>query len=121
MGQHHNRPDLLDRRRALRNGATKAEAVLWSALKGRRLDGLKFRRQHSVGRFVLDFYCPSRRLGLEVDGGVHDDPARAAYDGDRQRWLEARGIRVVRATNAEVLETLDVVVERVRDAVRAEG
>ena len=85
MPQLHNRPALLARRRALRNRPTKAEAVLWSALKGRRLDGFTFRRQHSVGPYVLDAYGPARRLAVEVNGGVHEDPARATYDGERQR------------------------------------
>ncbi len=88
--------------------------MLWSALKRRRLAGVKFRRQHSAGSFVLDFYCPDRRLAVEVDGGVHDDPSRADYDGTRHRWLAARAIRVVRVTNEEVLTQLDVASERIR-------
>ena len=117
MPRFHNRRALLPRRRELRNRPTKAEAVLWSALKGRRLDGVKFRRQHSAGPFILDFYCPASRLAVEVDGSVHDDPARAAYDADRQRWLAERGIRVVRVTNDEVLDRLDVAVERIRSVL----
>ena len=117
MPQFHNRPALRERRRALRNGSTRAERALWTVLKGRRLAGAKFRRQHSVGPFVLDFFCPAARLAVEVDGGVHADPARADYDGGRQRWLEARGIRVVRVTNAEVLQTPDIVAERILSAL----
>ena len=62
-------------RRDLRNHATAAERALWQMLKGRQLHGRKFRRQRSVGAYVLDFYCPSERLAVEVDGSVHDDPA----------------------------------------------
>lgn len=104
-------------RRALRNRPTRAEAVLWSALKGRRLDGFKFRRQHSLGPSIVDVYCPAARLAVEVDGGVHADPARAAADAERQRWIERHGIRVVRVTNGEVLRQLDVAVERIRQAL----
>ncbi|MEJ0064477.1 MAG: endonuclease domain-containing protein [Caulobacteraceae bacterium] len=72
----------------MRKNLTPPEARLWQALRGRALDGLKFRRQHPIGPFILDFYCVSARLAVEVDGSVHtlgDNPAR---DDSRDLWLE---------------------------------
>ena len=85
-------------------------------LKGRRLGGCKFRRQHSVGLYVLDFYCPSESLGIELDGSVHDDPARRTYDVKRQEALEAEGIRVLRFENRTVLRTPGVVLTTISEA-----
>ena len=84
-------------------------------LKGRQLRGRKFRRQHSVAGYVLDFYCPDERLAVELDGSVHDDPARQAYDARRQRALERDGIRVLRFTNETVLQTPDVVLAHITE------
>jgi len=88
--------------RDLRRGMTPAEEVLWKALRGRRLHGLKFRRQHPLNRFILDFYCVERQLVVEVDGGVHAAPDQAARDEERTLWLSTQGIRVLRVTNEEV-------------------
>ena len=118
-GRYANRPELKAIRRDLRNHATVAERSLWRLLKGSQLDGRKFRRQHSIGRFVVDFYCPAERLAVEVDGSVHDDPLRYRYDARRQRALDALGVRVVRFTNSEVLETPDVVAAAIRSAFGA--
>ena len=109
MPRHNNLGRLKGVRRALRHRATPAERALWQMLKGRRLGGRKFRRQHSVGAYVLDFYCPAERIAVELDGSVHDDPARQSYDVKRQQALVALGIRVLRFQNREVLETPDVV------------
>ena len=90
-------------------------------LKGRQLAGRKFRRQHSVGRYVLDFYCPAERLGVELDGEVHADPARAVHDGVRQQALEASGVRVLRFENRAVLQTPDVVLGAIAQAFSPGG
>ena len=111
--RYANLPGLKAIRRDLRNHATVAEKALWQILKGRQLHGRKFRRQHSLGQYVVDFYCPSERLAVELDGSVHDDPQRAAYDADRQREIEALGVRVMRFANDEVLQTPDVVEEAI--------
>jgi very-short-patch-repair endonuclease len=68
----HNRPELKEVRKKLRNQATPAEAALWKLLSGKKCGGLKFRRQHSVGPYILDFYCPEAKLAIEVDGNAHD-------------------------------------------------
>ena len=113
--RHTNRSDLKAIRRDLRNHATPAERALWQMLKGRRLHGRKFRRQHSIGSFVLDFYCPTERLAVELDGSIHDDPARRSYDVERQRALERLGVRVVRFANHAVLKAPDTVLAAIAE------
>lgn len=80
--------------RKLRRELTPSEQILWQALRNRHLNGMKFRRQHPAGRFVLDFYCDKERLAVEVDGGIHD--RRKEADRERQEYFEAHGIRFVR-------------------------
>jgi very-short-patch-repair endonuclease len=86
----------LERRRELRRRCTDAEAALWEVLRDRGLAGAKFRRQHSCGPFILDFYCARRRLAVELDGGQHFEPAAQAYDARRSAYLATRGITVLR-------------------------
>lgn len=77
---------------------------MWSILKGSRLDGRKFRRQHSVGRYILDFYCPAERLAIELDGAHHYSGAGAEYDRERRSFLEQFEINVIRFENRMVFE-----------------
>ena len=100
--------------RELRRTMTPAEAVLWRALRDRRLAGLKFRRQHPVGPLVLDFCCPILRLAVEVDGAVHD--AKTDQDSARTELLEANGYQVLRFRNDEVLTSLPSVLARIHHA-----
>ena len=103
----HNRKSLKQHRKDLRNNATPAEAQLWNALKKRQLAGRKFRRQHSIGPYIVDFYCPGERLVIELDGASHDGPLRSEYDAERQAYLEAKDIRVIRFENKQVFEDPD--------------
>ena len=100
-----------ERRRTLRRGETDAEHALWLLLRSRRLAGHKFRRQHSVGPYVLDFYCAEAHLAVEADGGQHYTPAGLASDAARTAYLEAAGIHVLRFSNVEVLTQRDAVLE----------
>jgi very-short-patch-repair endonuclease len=102
--------------RSLRTNMTEAEQVLWAALRYRKARGLRFRRQHPVGRFVLDFFCPSAKLAVEVDGEVHDQ--QTERDEERTRVLGAQGIRVLRFRNDDVLSDLPSVVRRITAAAR---
>ena len=87
--------------RHLRDQATDAEKKLWGLLRSRQLARCKFRRQVSVGRFIVDFVCFEKRLVLELDGGHHQD--QAAYDEQRTTWLASQGFRVLRFWNHQVL------------------
>ena len=89
-----------DRARQLRRDQTEAEARLWNALHDRRLGGWKWRRQVTMGPYILDFYCPEAGLVVELDGGQHAD--QVAYDERRARYLEGRGLRVIRFWNGAV-------------------
>jgi very-short-patch-repair endonuclease len=102
--------------RSLRHEATSAEKVLWSALRGRQMAGLKFRRQHPIGQVILDFYCVEKRLAVEVDGAIHLNPEQAAHDADRTDYLAQHGIRVLRFTNDEVERHLPDVLKKIQAA-----
>jgi type I restriction enzyme M protein len=97
----------LVRRRELRGRATDAERLLWRVLRMRQFVGLKFRRQHSVGHYIVDFYCADRQLAVELDGGQHFTVEGLAYDRRRTAYLAARGIRVLRFTNSELFENTE--------------
>jgi very-short-patch-repair endonuclease len=99
--------------RDMRNNPTRAERALWERLRGRQVKGLRFRRQHSIDRFIVDFYCAEARLVIEVDGASHAGPT---CDAERQSCLEALGLRVLRVTDAEVLTEIDAVIARIAEA-----
>src|SRR5262245_36394939 len=100
----------------LRRHMTSAERLLWGAIRRQQADGLRFRRQHPVGRYVLDFYCPSHRLVIELDGGIHEQ--QIEMDAARTEHLARYGNRVIRFRNAEVCDALPSVVERIRQIAR---
>jgi very-short-patch-repair endonuclease len=109
-------PQILEASRALRSATTHAEDVLWHALRAQGVPGLRFRRQHAIGRVILDFYCPAVRLAVEVDGGIHDDPTQRERDKARTDALSALGIRVIRFGNKEVVEQTTAVLVRIKQA-----
>ena len=107
------------RRRALRRTETDAERALWLLLRSRRLAEYKFRRQHSVGPYVADFYCFAARLVIEVDGAQHYTADGMADDDVRTRYLEAAGLRVLRFTNIEALTQREAVLQALLIALEA--
>ena len=104
-------PILLERARALRQRQTAAETILWKALRNRALAGFKFRRQHRIGYYIVDFYCFAKKLVIEVDGGSHI--GREAYDARRTDFLESLGCTVIRFTNEQVFENETGVLEEI--------
>jgi len=100
-------------RRELRREATEAESALWALLRGRQLVGFKFRRQYSCGSYILDFFCPARRLAIELDGGQHFDPKAEVYDQRRTAFLERRGIQVLRFATDLVFREREAVLEEI--------
>jgi len=93
--------------RRLRRAQTESEKLLWEALRRRRCAGLKFRRQHPFGPFILDFYCADHRLAVELDGGGHGEKRAAEHDRRRSRWLACQGVRELRFWNTDVIDNLD--------------
>ena len=110
----NNVPHLNTFRTDLRKNLTPAEAVFWKVVQRSKLDGRKFRRQHSVGRYILDFYCPSEELAIELDGQPHFSTRAREHDRDRRLFLEHYGIRVLRFENKRVFEDLDWVLAVIR-------
>ncbi len=106
-------------RRDLRVNATTAEVELWKFLKGRQIEGCKFRRQHSIGPFVLDFYCPETKLNIELDGNHHFTIDGMIADKRRDTFLKAKGIRVLRFENKLVFEELTMVLSQISKATKA--
>lgn len=102
--------------RSLRTNATDAERRLWRALRRRQLEGHRFRRQHPIGPYIVDFVCLSAKLVVEVDGGQHAQTEER--DAARTAWLESRGYRVLRFWDNEVLSNIDGVVQMVRQSSR---
>ena len=109
----HNRQYLKSLRRDLRNNLTGAEGELWKYLKGGQLNGRKFRRQHSIGNFILDFYCPSEKIAIELDGQVHRYSAAEQADMERDKALDELGIRVLRFENKDVFQQLEAVLQEI--------
>ena len=105
------------RAKELRKSATIPEKILWSALRARQLGGLKFRRQHPIEPYVVDFYCAEAKLIVELDGESHE--GRQAYDRQREAFLRKLGLTVLRVTNDDVLDNLDGVALAILDAAVA--
>jgi adenine-specific DNA-methyltransferase len=99
-----------DQARRLRRDMTDAERKLWASLRGRALSGAKFRRQQAIGPYIVDFHCSEQRLVIELDGGQHAEEW-AACDRKRSAWLEARGYRVIRFWNSDVMRNLEGVLQ----------
>lgn len=102
--------------RRLRRPLTGSEQALWEALRGCRLQGIKFRRQHPFGPYVLDFFCVKAQLAVELDGGIHDHADQKAYDHERSAYLEEHGLHVLRLRNEGVDEKIEDVVEKILEA-----
>ena len=112
------RPGSIQRARKLRKEMTLPEVLLWRLLR-QRPHGLKFRRQHETGYYVLDFYCSDARLAIEVDGMAHDNADRAERDGERDGWLARHGIETLRIPASEVLADAASAAEAIVEYARA--
>ena len=114
-----NRKEQRDVRRNLRLNATPAEAALWRILKGNQIEGLRWRRQFSVGPYILDFYCPRLRLCIELDGEQHYTVEGVDHDDNRTEWLwREKGIRVVRIENKDVFIQYERITEYIRNIAK---
>jgi very-short-patch-repair endonuclease len=117
VGRNINRmrAPILNAAKVHRREPTTAEAALWAALRKQQLSGLPFRRQHPVGRFILDFYCPREKLCVELDGSSHD--GKEIMDQARTDALATLNIRVIRFRNEEVLSNLPSVLQRIKATI----
>jgi very-short-patch-repair endonuclease len=108
--------NLTDTASGLRRNMTDAERVLWNRLKARQLDGLKFRRQEQIGRFIVDFICFEKGIVVEADGGQH--AIEREKDDERTRWMNSQGFTVLRFWNNDILANTEGVMETIRSACR---
>lgn len=107
-----NDPQLKQRRRELRRNQTDAEKVFWSQVRNRQFNGMRFFRQYSLGPYILDFYCPTVKLAVELDGGQHNQSKNREYDTFRSEYLKAHGIEVIRFWDNEVLLDIQSVLNK---------
>jgi very-short-patch-repair endonuclease len=117
MDRLFNVKALKTRRRELRKNMTEAELIIWSCLKNKKILGQKFRRQFGVGQFILDFYCPKLKLAIEIDGIIHQQEGHPEYDKERELYLNTGNIKVLRFTNKDVFNNLNIVLERIKKEI----
>ncbi len=113
----HNKAALKSIRKELRNKATSAEATLWKYLKNSQMKGIKFRRQHSIGDYIVDFYCPSARLAIELDGAVHTYDTINERDRSKTVFLEKMNVQLLRFENKLVFTNLEAVLGEIASCV----
>jgi len=109
-----NKIELKDFRKNLRNRSTSAESTLWKLLKNSQLEGRKFRRQHSIENYIVDFYCSSEKLIIELDGDSHGDYSKIQKDEIRDKYFESSGFRVIRFENRFVFQDPEFVLNTIR-------
>ncbi len=112
------RPKLFQFAQELRDNNTEAEKRLWEALRLKKLDGFRFRNQHPIGSDIVDFYCHSAKLAIEVDGGYHLAKEQREYDLGRDKDLSLNGMRILRFSNQEVMGNLEAVLEKIRELLK---
>ena len=113
MGKIFNNKKQNNLRRKLRNEMPKAEVLLWSELKGKKLYGFKLRRQYSIGIYVIDFYCTEKKLAIEIDGPTHFTDDDVENDKLRQNEMEKLGIKFIRFTNDDIYGNISYVIEKI--------
>jgi very-short-patch-repair endonuclease len=112
-------PEATARTRRLRRDATRAETKLWYLLQRGQMEGLSFRRQHPLGKYIVDFYCSPPKLAIEVDGGQHGEQPHQAHDERRSQWLRSKGVTILRFWNNDVFGNIEGVWEEIaRTAAR---
>lgn len=115
-----NNPNFKTVRQDLRKQMTDPEMLLWSRIKNQQLDGHKFRRQYSIGPYIVDFYCPRLKLVIEIDGGQHAERENEEYDRSRTDYFKSMNIKVVRFWNNEVLNNLDGVYQNILAQIKGQ-
>ena len=103
----------LEKRRLLRKHSTKEEIILWERLKNRKFHNIKFRRQHGIGEYIVDFYCKELNLVIELDGNQHYEKYNLEYDEIRTEFLNSLGLKVIRFDNKKILNNIEDVLEKI--------
>ncbi|MBC8766572.1 endonuclease domain-containing protein [Arenibacter sp. BSSL-BM3] len=111
----HTKKELSGFRNELRSNLTPAEAFLWKQLSSRKLEGRRFTRQHSISKYVVDFYCAAERLIVELDGEIHNNPQAIDYDDERTGYFMIMGYKVIRFENKMVFDHLESVLNEIKD------
>lgn len=109
----YNKPELKQLRRELRADSTTAERILWKELRNNKLAGRKFKRQYSIDRYIIDFYCPSEKLAIELDGEGHYTPEAIEQDSARTAFINSLGVKVIRFENVCVVKNLEYVLSTI--------
>jgi len=110
-------PNTFDKARLLRNNMTEAEKIVWDKLKNRNVFKARFRRQHPIGIFIVDFYCHEFKLAIEIDGEIHLKNEVIEYDDGRSHDIEKFGIKILRFTNNEVFSDLKKIIEEIHKTI----
>ena len=108
-----NRKETREKRKTLRHDQTEAEKLLWSKLRFKQMHGHKFFRQYGIGSYIVDFFCPTLKLIIELDGGQHYSPEGRGYDAEREKVMHALGMRTLRFSNRDILLNIDGVLESI--------
>jgi len=115
---NYNKKILQANRKKLRNNLTPAEVALWELIKNKKLDGRKFRRQHSIGNFILDFYCPEEKLAIELDGEDHYWDEGMKRDKIKTSYIKSHGIEILRFENKLVFKDQEFVLNKIKNKFR---
>ena len=114
MTEVFNRKAEKEKRRILRNEATKAEKIIWDRIRNKKINGKKFRRQVSIGPYIVDFYSPELKLIIEIDGDTHNTSDAKEYDEYRDSYMNSLGLNIVRYTNYEVFNNIDKLINEIK-------
>ncbi len=114
MTKAYNITDLKERRKNLRKEATEQENLLWWHIRGKRI-GSKFRRQHSIGGYILDFYCPEKKLIIEIDGGIHNKTNNQLNDRIRDKFFTDLDYKILRFTNDQIENKITEVIHKIKE------
>jgi 5-methyltetrahydrofolate--homocysteine methyltransferase len=109
----HNLKAYKNKRKYLRNNSTKAEIMLWKELKNSKI-GFKFRRQHGIKNYIVDFYCSEKRLIIEIDGEVHNINKQVIHDKIREEYLKSLNFKIIRYNNYDIANNLDLVLQDIK-------
>jgi very-short-patch-repair endonuclease len=112
-----NKSSMKKRRQVLRRNMPKAEIILWSRIRRKQIDGYRFRRQYSVGSYILDFYCPELKLAIEIDGDSHFHHSAEEYDKYREEEIQQLGVQFIRFQNTEVYKNLNGVLQTIYEKI----